>query len=248
VALKRSFISVLALIRTHRPDIEDPEAMILAGAIVVDGRIVTNPRGLVPKDASLTVRVPARMRGGDKLRAALTTFSIDVDGRVALDVGAASGGFTKALLDGGARRVYAVDVGHGQLPGSLRQDDRVVVMERTNIADLDTERVPEPLDVVTLDLSYLSVASAVPQLGRLRFAGSASLVALIKPMFELHLQSLPPDARLAEAVHAASDGVTAAGWTVESFFPSPVRGRRGAVEFLLHATWRPRDGSERSRS
>jgi hypothetical protein len=121
------------------------------------------------------------MRGGDKLRAALTTFSIDVDGRVALDVGAASGGFTKALLDGGARRVYAVDVGHGQLPGSLRQDDRVVVMERTNIADLDTERVPEPLDVVTLDLSYLSVASAVPQLGRLRFAGSASLVALINP-------------------------------------------------------------------
>jgi hypothetical protein len=83
------------------------------------------------------------MRGGDKLRAALTTFSIDVDGRVALDVGAASGGFTKALLDGGARRVYAVDVGHGQLPGSLRQDDRVVVMERTNIADVDTERVPE---------------------------------------------------------------------------------------------------------
>ena len=235
MAVKRSFISVLELIRKHRPDIEDPEAMIRAGTILVEGRIATNPRGLVPRDASLNVRAPARMRGGDKLRAALTTFSIDVGHRVALDVGAGSGGFTEVLLDAGARRVYAVDVGHGQLAGWLRQDDRVIVMERTNIADLDIARIPEPLDVVTLDLSYLSVATAVPQLGRLRFAGSASLVALIKPMFELHLRSLPADDRLPEAVDAASNGVRGAGWTVESVFRSPVPGRRGAVEFLLHA-------------
>jgi 23S rRNA (cytidine1920-2'-O)/16S rRNA (cytidine1409-2'-O)-methyltransferase len=234
VARKRSFISVLELIRKHRPDLGDPEALIRAGTVLVDGRIATHPRGLVARDASLKARAPTRLRGGDKLRAALTDSSINVGGRVALDVGAASGGFTETLLGAGARRVYAVDVGYGQLAGSLRRDDRVIVMERTNVADLDAERIPEPLDIIALDLSHLSVATAVPQLGQLRFASSASLVALIKPMFELHLPSLPPDDRLAEAVDAESDGVRSAGWTVDSVFRSPVPGRRGAVEFLLH--------------
>src|SRR5579885_3286776 len=117
------------------------------------------------------------LRGTIKLRAALAAFAVEVAGRVALDVGASTGGFTVALLEAGAARVYAVDAGFGQLLGRLRQDARVVNLERTNLAALE---LPEPIDLVTVDLSYLSIALAAPQLPR-----APELIALVKPMFEL---------------------------------------------------------------
>jgi len=158
-----------------------------------------------------------------------------VAGRVAIDVGASAGGFTRVLLEAGARRVYAVDAGHGQLLGSLRQDPRVVNLERTNLGELDRARVPDPIEAVTIDVSYLALARAVPQLARIELAAGADLIALVKPMFELGLAAPPPDDRLAEALARAEAGVRAAGWDVLASIESPVRGQGGAVELLLHA-------------
>jgi len=132
--------------------------------------------------------------------------------------------------------VYAVDAGYGQLRGSIRADPRVVTMERTNIGRLDTGLVPEPVDVVTLDLSYLAVALAVPQLGGLRFAAGAELVALVKPMYELGLEH-PPRRRAdgRRAVASAGEGMRSAGWAPLGAIRSPVPGSRGAIEYLVHA-------------
>src|SRR5207248_5685095 len=115
---------------------------IAEGRVLVDGRIVTNPRSQVRRDALVSIRRPTALRGEAKLRAALAAFEVPVAGRVALDAGAAAGGFVRVLLELGAARVYAVDVGHGQLLGSLRQEPRVVTLERTNISDLDPSLVP----------------------------------------------------------------------------------------------------------
>jgi 23S rRNA (cytidine1920-2'-O)/16S rRNA (cytidine1409-2'-O)-methyltransferase len=164
-------------------------------------------------------------------------FGVAVAGRVALDAGAAAGGFTRVLVARGARRVYAVDAGFGQLVGSLRQDPRVVVRERTNLGGLDRRAVPEPIGLVTLDLSCLAVAAAAPQLGRLVLAAGAELVAVVKPIYELRLAGPPADpAVCGRAVRAAEAGLRAAGWRPCGAVPSPVRGGRGAVEALLHAT------------
>lgn len=204
--------------------------------MLVDGFPVRNPRSLVRADAQLVLREDARLRGEAKLEAALDAFGVELAGRVALDVGAAAGGFTRVLLGAGTRRVYAVDVGYGQLLGSLRQDERVVVLERTNLAALDHTLVPEPVDVVTIDVSYVSLATAVPQLNRIAPANGADLVGLVKPMFELGLAQ-PPTAEtdLQRALAAATAGIEAAGWRVVAAVRSPVEGARGAAELLLHA-------------
>lgn len=175
----------------------------------------------------------ADLHGREKLAFALRRFSVEMKDRAAFDCGASTGGFTRALLDAGARRVYAVDVGYGQLLGSLRQDPRVVNMERTNIADA---RIDEPVDVVTLDLSYLSLTAALPQLD-LDLAPNADLVALVKPMFELQLGTLPDDqeAGLADALRVVEQAATATGWSVTGSCRSPVLGRSGAVEGFVHA-------------
>jgi 23S rRNA (cytidine1920-2'-O)/16S rRNA (cytidine1409-2'-O)-methyltransferase len=228
------------LLRIARPDLADPAAAIAAGLVLVDGRIVTNPRSFVRRDAAIAVRAPRVLRGEAKLAAA---FDVRVARRTALDLGASAGGFTRVLLEAGARRVYAVDVGHGQLLGSLRRHPRVVNLERTNLGDLDRARVPDTVDVVTIDLSYVSVASAAAQLGRLAIAADADLIALVKPMFELALATAPHDAAALErAIAAAGRGVEAAGWRVAGRMPSPVRGARGAVEGLLHAPRGPSSG------
>lgn len=191
---------------------------------------------LVAHDASIVLRTPQPLAGEAKLRAALAAFGPPVAGRIALDVGAAAGGFTRVLLEAGAARVYAVDVGFGQLLGSLRQDPRVVNLERTNLGELDTERVPDPIDIVTIDVSYISLARAIPQLEHVVFAPNADLIALVKPMFELGLAEAPlDDESLAEALRRACAGIEAAGWTVVATIPSPVLGHRGAVELLVHA-------------
>lgn len=220
----------------RRPDLDDPGAAIAAGFVAVGGLVVTNPASMVGPEASISVRDPAPLRGSVKLRAALEMFGVEVAGRVALDVGAAAGGFTRVLLDAGAIRVYAVDVGHGQLLGSLRQDERVVDLEATNIADLDPELVPDPVGLVTLDLSYLSLADAVGQLGGVGFAPGAELLGLVKPMFELQRGTAPTDpASLEAATGRAVEGIRTAGWEVLGASPSPVTGAKGAIEGWVRA-------------
>jgi 23S rRNA (cytidine1920-2'-O)/16S rRNA (cytidine1409-2'-O)-methyltransferase len=232
VASKGKAVLLVDELARQRPDVSDPWATIEAGHVVVEGRFVANPRSQVRPGCSIVVRDGNPLRGSAKLTAALERFTVTVAGRVALDAGAAAGGFARVLLDAGARRVYAVDVGHGQLVGSLRQDPRVVHLEGTNVA---AAPIPEPVDVVTLDLSYLSLADAAGQLPRTSAAG-ADLIALVKPMFELHLDRAPNDrASLDRALALASAGVEAAGWRVIDSMDSPVTGARGAPEVLLHA-------------
>jgi 23S rRNA (cytidine1920-2'-O)/16S rRNA (cytidine1409-2'-O)-methyltransferase len=195
-------------------------------------------RGAPQRSRRKTIDVPARgpLRGEAKLRTALRAFDITVDGRVALDVGAAAGGFTRVLLEAGAVKVYAVDAGHGQLLGSLRQDSRVINLEAVNVGHLDTRLVPDEIGVVSIDVSYLSLASAVGQLDRVAFAAGADLIGLVKPMFELRLATAPTDLAVAQsAAERAAAGITAAGWTVLRVVASPVSGARGAREMLLHA-------------
>jgi len=177
------------------------------------------------------------LRGSVKLRAALDAFDVRVEGRIALDVGASTGGFATVLLERGAAKVYAVDAGHGQLLGSLRQDPRVVNLEATNIADLTEELVPDAIDLFTVDVSYLPLRHAATQLYRVRFAEGCEFVGLVKPMFELRLATAPTDPGvLQQALTKAVDGITAAGWRVIDTMDS-VRGAKGAPEFFVHARW-----------
>jgi 23S rRNA (cytidine1920-2'-O)/16S rRNA (cytidine1409-2'-O)-methyltransferase len=216
----------------------DAAAAIVSGHVRVDGHVITNPRSIVRDDASVTVGSPeTRLRGEAKLEAGIDSFRIAVAGRVALDLGAAAGGFTRVLRRAGAARVYAVDAGFGQLLGSLRQDPAVVNLERTNLGTLSPALIPDEIEIVTADLSYLGLGPALHQLvGRVSIAPLADLLALVKPMYELRLPEPPRDlANLRLACRQAAKGVAAVGWDVQGVVRSPVTGRHGAVEFLLHA-------------
>ena len=232
---KRSFRPLRKRLASDHPGLDVDEA-ILEGRVRVDGRFVTNPDASVPADASIVVVPPADLQGRTKLGFALDRCGVPVDRAIALDVGAAAGGFTTALIERGAARVYALDAGHGQLLGSLRQDPRVVNLEATNVAHATLELIPDELSVVTVDVSYLSLRQAVEQLQALRFADGAHLVGLVKPMFELGLAALPSDdADHRAAAEVASDGIERAGWRVLDAFRSSLTGHRGAVEWFVHA-------------
>lgn len=187
-------------------------------------------------DASIRVAQASALRGVNKLGPALDTLGIGVAGRVAVDIGAAAGGFTTALLDRDVHRVYAVDVGYGQLLGSLRQDPRVVNLERTNVAALGTELVPEPVELIAMDLSYLQVAAAVPQLEGLHIVHRADLLALVKPTFELRRSRLEirPDA-VRHALSTAESAIAGGPWDVVSTTLPVPSGADGAVEAFVHA-------------
>ena len=196
----------------------------------MDGRIVQNPRSLVPAGASIVVRPRTPLRGEAKLAAALDAFGIRVRD-VAVDRGAAAGGFTRVLLERGATRVYAVDAGHGQLLGSRRADSRVFNLEGVNLAEAC---IDERIEIATIDLSYLALADAVPQLERFSFADDADVVALVKPMFELRLGA--PRAEPERAVTPACAAFDPRLWHVRACMRSPVRGAHGAIEFFAWAT------------
>jgi 23S rRNA (cytidine1920-2'-O)/16S rRNA (cytidine1409-2'-O)-methyltransferase len=234
------FRDVLAHVRTVRPDVPDPVEAILERRLSVDGVIVTNMSSLVRADGAVVVRPARPLAGQRKLDAAIGAFRVDVAGATCVDLGAAAGGFTHSLLIHGARHVYAVDVGFGQLRGSLRVDPRVTSLERTNLADAGrllgaTARI----DVVTADLSFISLSDALPQLLGLRLAPDALLLALVKPQFELGLDR-PPTIRveLDRAFGKACRGAAAAGWHPLAGMRSPIRGSRGSVEYFVLATLR----------
>lgn len=230
-----------AVLQAH-PDLTDPEDVIREGRVTVDGAVVQNPGSMIGPGAHVGVAAPLTLRGELKLGPALDQFGVDVSGRIALDVGASTGGFTRTLLQRGAARVYAVDAGHGQLLGSLRQDPRVVNLENTNIGSLTRALVPDPVETISLDLSYISLTAAVPQLHSIVLAPGVQMIALVKPMFELHLPQPPEDRpRLEEALRLAVAGIEAAGWRVRASMESPVRGSRGAFEWVVHAA-RPLQG------
>lgn len=212
------------------------DELIETGRVFVDGLPRSNLRTVVTEGSSIRVeRTPRRFRGYEKLSQALDLLGISAEGVIAIDAGAAAGGFTQVLLDRGAARVYAVEVGYGQLLGSLRQDPRVVNLERTNVGTLTTSLVPDPISAVTLDLGYLALAKGVPQLNAVRFAPGAWLAALVKPMSELGAGELPlEDKDIDAATQQAAEAIAGAGWRVVRTIRSPVRGTHGAIEAFVH--------------
>lgn len=228
------FVLLESLLALRRPDVA-PTA-IPSGLVVVDGRVVTNPNARVRLDASVKVNAHTRLRGDIKLSHALDSFGVTVARRIAVDVGASAGGFTTALLDRGARRVYAVDVGVGQLLGRLRADARVVNLEGINLADLTLSLIPAAVELITMDLSYLALADAIPQLESLRISAAADLVVLVKPTFELKRAGLAATADdLTEATERLWWAGQSSGWRPVATCAAPRTGRRGAIESFIHA-------------
>ena len=218
---------------------ERGQRLIRAGQVLVDGRVVDKPGARVPggADIHLRAKLPYVSRGGLKLEAALDNFTVQVAGAVAADVGASTGGFTDCLLQRGARKVYAIDVGYGQLAWRLRQDPRVVVMERVNVRYL--ESLPEPIDLATVDVSFISLELVLPNVvGWLKPAGD--IIALIKPQFEagraeVGKGGVVKDPEVHRAVLAKILGwALDHGLAVRGLMASPLRGPAGNVEFLAH--------------
>ncbi|HEV2097652.1 MAG TPA: TlyA family RNA methyltransferase [Stellaceae bacterium] len=220
------------------------QALILAGLVYVGERRVAKAGEALADDATVTVRGrdhPWVSRGGIKLAYALDHFTIDPTGRVALDIGASTGGFTDVLLTRGVQRVYAVDVGHGQLAWKLRQDPRVVVLERLNARALTRQHLAETPDIVTCDASFIGLATVLPAALALT-AEPATLIALIKPQFEAGREHIGKggvvrDPTIHRAVcERATSWVTAQpGWAVAGVVESPILGPEGNREFLLCA-------------
>jgi 23S rRNA (cytidine1920-2'-O)/16S rRNA (cytidine1409-2'-O)-methyltransferase len=233
------FVALINLLARHQ--IEDDSNVIASGRVLVDGRVISNPAARVRADAALKILPARRLRGDLKLSEALRDLAVPVATRVTLDVGASAGGFTTALLTFGARRVYAVEAGLGQLVGSLRIDPRVVNLEGHNLGELSPRVVPEAVEVITMDLSYLALADAVPQLEVLDIDHVADLVALVKPTFELHRGVLVSSAtEVAAAVDRAAEGMSSSGWEVRGACPAPRTGRKGAPEVFMYAHRRER--------
>lgn len=218
------------------------QALIMAGAVYAGTRRVAKAGEQLPADAELSVKGrdhPWVGRGGLKLAPALDRFAIDPTDAVALDLGASTGGFTDVLLHRGAARVYAVDVGHGQLAWKLRRDERVVVLERTNARHLTSGHVPEPVDLIVSDASFISLLTILPPALALAAPG-ARLVALIKPQFEVGKDRVGKGGVVRDpALHAeACEKVRAwlaaqPGWSVLGVEESAVTGPEGNREFLL---------------
>jgi 23S rRNA (cytidine1920-2'-O)/16S rRNA (cytidine1409-2'-O)-methyltransferase len=223
------------------PSRERARALILAGQVIVGGRRAAKAGMPVDSDAPIELAAPDHPyvgRGGLKLAHALDAFGIDVSGRECLDIGASTGGFTDVLLQRGASRVVALDVGHGQLDWRLRNDPRVVVIERFNARSLTRADLPGPVDVVTIDVSFISLRHILPVVPPLLRPG-ADVVALVKPQFEAGRHEvrkgvIHDDAirlRVLEEVAAAGAEV---GLTRVASTPSPIAGQKGNVELLLH--------------
>jgi 23S rRNA (cytidine1920-2'-O)/16S rRNA (cytidine1409-2'-O)-methyltransferase len=218
------------------------QAAIEAGLVTANDVVVRKASEEIATDAVLRASpaYPYVSRGGMKLAAALDHFGFDPKGKVCLDVGASTGGFTQVLLERGASRVYAVDVGRGQLHASLRARPDVVVLEQTDIRTLSPARFDEPPDLVTIDVSFISLKQVAPAALALAKI-PAQLVALIKPQFEVGRAALKKGVVRDAAVHAAvcediAAFIAALGWRVIDVVPSPIAGGGGNAEFLLGAT------------
>jgi 23S rRNA (cytidine1920-2'-O)/16S rRNA (cytidine1409-2'-O)-methyltransferase len=213
------------------------QALIMAGAVFSGERKLAKAGEMLAPDAPLEVRGkdhPWVSRGGIKLDRGLTYFGFDMTGAVALDVGSSTGGFTDVLLSRGAAKVYAVDVGTNQLAWKLRQDSRVVVLEQTNARYLTNEQVPEPVDMIVCDASFISLAKVLGAPLKLAREG-AQLVALIKPQFEAGREEVGKGGVHERVCAEARAWVESQGWTVIGITPSPITGPEGNIEFLLGA-------------
>ena len=222
---------------------ERARALIMSGAVLVGGHPETKPGTLIDPGADVALREadhPYVSRGALKLVKGLDTFGIDPTDKVALDIGASTGGFTDVLLRRGARRVYAIDVGYGQLAWSLRQDPRVVVLERENARNMDLALVPEPCDLAVTDVSFISLTLVLPRIAELlRPPPGKPIVALVKPQFEVGRDQVGKggvvrdEAARRGAVTKVREWAAAHGFETGEDVESPITGPAGNVEYLL---------------
>lgn len=236
---ERKRIDVLLAERGVFPTRSAARAAVMAGLVTVDGRKVDKPGTMATAEAQISVRELPRYvsRGGLKLEKALRHFNVDVTDKTVMDIGASTGGFTDCLLQAGAAKVYSIDVGYGQLDWKLRQDNRVVSLERTNIRHLEPGVIPEPVALAVVDVSFISLALIFPVLVRF---GVPEVVALVKPQFEVGKGRVgkkgvvrdPQDHR--EVLLNAIDAAEREGFTAVNLSYSPLRGPEGNIEYLLH--------------
>ena len=221
---------------------EKARALIMAGSVYVGGQKCDKPGTILPPDAPIEVRgsrLPYVSRGGLKLEKALKVFPIDLKGRTAMDIGASTGGFTDCMLQNGAAKVYAVDVGYGQLAWKLRTDPRVVVLERTNARYLTVEQVPEAVDFFSVDVAFISLRLILPVArGFLRDGGRA--VCLIKPQFEAGREKVGKKGVVrdrnvhVQVIRELVDFARGNGFSVLGLTFSPIKGPEGNIEYLLY--------------
>jgi 23S rRNA (cytidine1920-2'-O)/16S rRNA (cytidine1409-2'-O)-methyltransferase len=226
------------------PTRERAQSLVLAAKVVVNGRLLTKAGQQVPADSEIRIieeAIPYVSRGGLKLEHAIQTFSVEVSGRIAMDVGASTGGFTDCLLSFGARKVYAVDVGYGQLALKIRNDPRVIALERQNIRYLPAELVPDRIQIASIDTSFISLKLVIPAVQHF-LAAEAVLIALIKPQFEAGRELVSKgrgvirDARThGEVCDGLAEFTAGLGFEVAGITASPILGPKGNREFLMVA-------------
>lgn len=217
------------------------QSLLMSGVVFVEGTRVDKAGTLVAKDSEIIIKEDSRRyvgRGGVKLEAALDRFKIDVNGKVALDIGASTGGFTDCLLQFGARRVYAIDVGHGQIDWGLRQDKRVVVMEKVNARYLEPGDIGELVDISTIDVSFISLELIIPRVKNL-LKPKGTLIALIKPQFEVGKGEVGKkgvvrdESKYAVVIEKITSFLEGESFDVIGVMPSPILGAEGNKEFLV---------------
>jgi 23S rRNA (cytidine1920-2'-O)/16S rRNA (cytidine1409-2'-O)-methyltransferase len=224
------------------PSRERAAALIMEGKVFVAGLPVSKAGSMVDSNAAIEVRgedIPYVSRGGLKLEAAVKEFHIELEGRTAMDVGASTGGFTDCMLQKGARKVYCIDVGYGQLAWKLRQDSRVVLMERKNIRHMEREQIPDVIDLAVIDVSFISLAKVVPRV--LEFLKpEGELVALIKPQFEVGKGEVGKggivrdEGKRQAAVERVKEELESLGLETLGIITSPILGQKGNVEYLIY--------------
>ncbi len=217
-------------------------ALIMSGNILVNNFPMDKPGSMVPADAEITNKgsdLPFVSRGGYKIEEAISTLGIDVTGMTCLDVGASTGGFTDCLLQHGAGRVYAIDVGYGQLDWKLRKDPRVVVIERTNIRYAPPELFPEPFDLISIDVSFISLKIVIPAVKPF-LKSNGKILALIKPQFEVGKNQVGKGGVVKDPVlhqsviEQLTDFFSHEGFEIGPVIPSPILGPKGNKEFIIY--------------
>ena len=245
--MKKVRLDQLVFERGFTDSRERAKTTVMSGLVFVNGQRADKPGMPVPPDAQIEVRgdaLPFVSRGGFKLDKALKVFPIDPAGRVCIDCGASTGGFTDVLLQHGAAKVYAVDVGYGQLAWKLRSDERVVNLERTNLRYVTPEQIPEKLDLAVMDVSFISIRLVLPAVKALLKDG-ADLVCLIKPQFEAGRDEVGKkgvvrdEAVHREVVQGIVDFAPTIGLSVLGLDYSPIKGPEGNIEYICHMINRP---------
>jgi 23S rRNA (cytidine1920-2'-O)/16S rRNA (cytidine1409-2'-O)-methyltransferase len=241
MATKKERLDVILHERDFFSSREKAKAAVMAGVVLVHGERAPKPGMPVAPDAEISIIAPSCpyvSRGGLKLEAALDSFRVDAEGAVAVDIGASTGGFTDCMLKRGARRIYAVDVGYGQLDWTLRNDARVVNMERVNIRLMDKSAIPEKADLITIDVAFISLKLVLPVAAAL-MAHDGQMICLVKPQFEAGRAQVGKNGVVRdEAVHAEVIKNVIAyglenGLTERGLIPSPIKGAKGNTEFLM---------------